>query len=265
MQHGSRIIKKKQEGHDKKRKVNYDKMSNANKECVKEAVLASMGIRTNPDNPSMGSPSLPSKKPLIFVINVPVLSSLTPSRPIVPAPIMSNFPHIRLQLGSTLDCAGCPVLHCVVDAAAALTTGNFHFVAALAKKYPHCVPKLYVLEEYNPIVLSGIVQRGGESSVTTELTVGFQFHLPYKTHDGRDTSILIATGPHVTVNTIVKLPFIQATRMIIYRSDNVTDMCALMTFPFPLKYRHAMVHVPIVDKDNTACIYLSTAHHDMIK
>jgi hypothetical protein len=150
MQHGSRIIKKKQEGHDKKRKVNYDKMSDANKERVKEAVLASMGIRTNPDNPSMGLPSSPSKKPLIFVINVPVLSSSTPSRAIMPAPIMSNFPHIRLQLGSTLDCADCPVLHCVVDAAAALTTGNFHFVAPLAKKYLHCVPKLYVLEEYNP-------------------------------------------------------------------------------------------------------------------
>ncbi len=33
--------KKKQEGRGKKRKVNYDKMSNANKQCVKEAVLCS--------------------------------------------------------------------------------------------------------------------------------------------------------------------------------------------------------------------------------
>ena len=94
-----------------------------------------------------------------------------------------------------------------MDTAAALTTGNFHLVAALAKKYPHCVNKIYVPEDYNPIVLSGIVQRGGES-VTTELTVGFQFNLPYKTRDGQDTSIIIATGPHVTVNTIVGLPFI---------------------------------------------------------
>jgi hypothetical protein len=33
-------------------------------------------------------------------------------------------------------------------------------------------------------------------------------HLPYLTRDGQATSILIATGPHVTVNTIVGLPFI---------------------------------------------------------
>ncbi len=169
--------KKKQEGRSKKRKVNYDKMSNANKERVKEAVLASMGIRTNPNNPSTGLPSLPSKKSLIFVINVPVLSLLTPSCAIMPVPIMSNFPHISLQLGSTLDCADCSVLRCVVDTAAVLTTGNFHFVANLAKKYPHCNAKLYVPEDYNPIILFGIVQRGGESA-TMELTVGFQFHLP---------------------------------------------------------------------------------------
>jgi hypothetical protein len=144
------------------------------------------------------------------MIDVPVLSAASPSRNILLAPIVLNFPHIRLQLGSTLDCPDCPILRCVVDTAAALTTGNFHFVVALAKKYPHCVAKLYAPKDYNPIVLSGIVQRGGES-IITDLTVGFQFHLPYLTRDGQATSILIATGPHVTVNTIVGLPFIQAT------------------------------------------------------
>jgi hypothetical protein len=253
---------KKQEGCVKKRKVNYDTMSNANKECVKEAVLASMGIRPNP-NANKSSRDSP-RKPIIYVVDVLVLFLSSPSHTIMPAPIMSNFPHIRLQLRSTLDCADCPVLHCVVDTAAALTTGNFHFVAALAKKYPHCIAKIYVPEDYNPIVLSGIVQCGGES-VTTELTVGFQFSLPYKTRDGQDTSILIATGPHITVITIVGLPFIQATRMIIDLSNNVTDMRALLTSPFPLEYRCVTVHVPISDEDNTACIHLSTAHQNMIK
>jgi hypothetical protein len=241
--------KKKQEGRGKKRKVNYDTMSKANKDRVKEAVLASMGIKPDPNtNKSSGDSS---RKPIIYVIDVTVLSSSTSSRAIMPAPIMSNFPHIRLQLGNTLDCADCPVLRCVVDTAAALMTGNFHFIAALAKKYPHCVTKIYVPEDYNPIVLSGIVQCGGES-VTTKLTVGFQFGLPYKTCDGQDTSILIATGPHITVNTIIGLPFIQATRMIIDLSDNVVDMRALFTSPFPLEYCRATVHVPIVDEANAA-------------
>jgi hypothetical protein len=98
-----------------------------------------------------------------------------------------------------------------------------------------------------------------------DLTVGFQFHLPYLMHDGQATSILIATGPHVTVNTIVGLPFIQATRMIINLSNNVADMRALNASPFPLEYRRAVVHVPIVDEAGTALTHLSTAHQDLIK
>ncbi len=150
----------------------------------------------------------------------------------------------------------------MVDTAAALTTGNFHFVAALAKRYPHCVAKLYAPEDYKPIVLSGIVQRG-EESITMDLTVGFQFHLPYLTCNGQATSILIATGPHVTVNTIVGLPFIQATCMIIDLSDNVADMRPLDAYPFPLEYHCAAVHVPIVDEAGAA--HLSTVHQHLIK
>ncbi len=51
--------------------------------------------------------------------------------------------------------------------------------------------------------------------MTTKLMVGFQFHLPYLTKEGDPTSILIATGIHMTVNMIVGLPFIQATHAII--------------------------------------------------
>ena len=95
-------------------------------------------------------------------------------------------------------------------------------------------------------MLSGIVQRGGES-ITTELTVGFQFHLPYLTKDGDPTSILIATGPHVTVNMIVGLPFIQATRAVIDLSDNVVKLRAFDAPHFPLEYRRATVHVPVTE------------------
>jgi hypothetical protein len=176
---------------------------------------------------------------------------------------MSNFPHIHLQLGTVLDCPNCPVIWCVVDTAAALSTGNFHFVAAVAKQYPHCIAKLFVPKDYNPIVLSGIVQRGSES-VTTELTVGLQFHLPYLTKEGDTTSILIATGPNVTVNTIVGLPFIQATRAVINLADNVAKLRALDAPPFPLKYRRATVHVPIVDEGNEHPVHIADAYSNLI-
>ena len=107
-----------------------------------------------------------------LIVNISVLSSASDNTSILLAPIMTNFPNYHLQLGTKLNCPKYPVLRCVIDTTAALTTCNFHFVAAVAKRYPHCVAKIFVPKDYNPIVLSGIVQGGGES-VTTELSVGF--------------------------------------------------------------------------------------------
>jgi hypothetical protein len=104
-----------------------------------------------------------------------------------------------------------------------------------------------VPEDYNLIILSGIVQHGGKC-ITTKLTVGFQFHLPYLMHSGQPTSILIATGPNILVNLIVGLPFIQATGMILDVMDHVAELKTLVAPPFPIEYRRAMVHVPIMDK-----------------
>jgi hypothetical protein len=71
--------------------------------------------------------------------------------------------------------------------------------------------------------------------------------LPYLAHSGQLASILIATGPHVTVNLIVGLPFIQATGMILDMMDHVAELKTLDAPPFPIEYRRATVHVPIVD------------------
>ncbi len=225
------------------------------------AVLASLASDKTPPVTTVAPPS--PKKPMILVVDVVVLSSATPTRNILPAPIMSNFPHIHLQLGTELGCSNCPLIRCVVDTTAALSTGNSHFVAAVAKQYPHCIAKLFVPKDYYPFFLSGIVQRGGES-ITTELTVGFQFHLPYLTKDGDTTSILIATGPQVTVNTIVGLPFIQATRAVIDLADNVAELRALDAPPLPLEYRRATVHVPIVDEGNKHPVHMADAYDNLI-
>jgi hypothetical protein len=50
------------------------------------------------------------------------------------------------------------------------------------------------------------------------------------------------------VNLIVGLPFIQATGMILDTPDHVAEFRTLDAPPFPIEYRCAMVHVPIVDK-----------------
>jgi hypothetical protein len=248
--------------------VDYNKLSNAKKAKVKEAALASMLIQVCNDGDTTPSKDDSSrsctKKPVILMVDIVVHLSAHASCDILPAPFVTNFPHIHLQLGSNLGCPNCPVVHCVVDTATALSTGNFHFVAAVAKHYPHCLAKLYVPRDYNPIVLSRIIQSGGES-ITTELSVGFQFPLPYITKEGNPMSILIAMGPHITVNMIVGLPFIQATRAVINLADNVADLCALDAPPFPLEYRRATVHVPTtIRESNEHPVHMTGTYADLI-
>jgi hypothetical protein len=223
------------------------------------AMMATRGTIT----PAAKSGSLQHKKPMVLIADIIILSAATATCGILPAPIVLNFPHIQMQLGSKLDDPDCPIVHCIVDTAAAHSTGNFHFVATVAKRYPHCVAKLYIPKDYNPIVLSGIFQCCSES-FTTKLMVGFQFHLPCLTKEGNPTSILITTGPHVTVKMIVGLLFIQATRAIIDLLDNVADLHALDAPPFPLEFHCAMVHVPVMEGSGQHLVYLTNTYANMI-
>lgn len=202
--------------------------------------------------------------PQVFMLSlpVPVFSMTPPSRRVLPVPIQAAFPHITLQLGSVLNCGNCPAIRCVVDTAAALTTGNLHFFAEIAKAYPHTVASIHSPDNYSPITLSGIVQQGGES-VTTDLSVGFQFHLPYLTREGNATSLIVATGCDVTVNIILGLPFITQTRMVIDTSDQVAECRAYDAPPFPIDFRRAMCAVPAVNEERAAAN--ATNYQDIIR
>jgi hypothetical protein len=84
--------------------------------------------KTNPNSTNTSnveSSTQRAKKPMILMMDVVVLLSASVSHDILPAPIVSNFPHIHLQLGSKLDDANCLVVRCVVDMTVALSTGNF--------------------------------------------------------------------------------------------------------------------------------------------
>ncbi len=116
--------------------------------------------------------------------------------PILPVAIQSVMPHITIQLSLTLNDSNGPSIQCVVDTAAALCTGNCHFVAAIAKQYSHCVTKIFLSEDYSPTILLGIVQ-DDDWAITTDLPVAFMFHLPYQ---GRKPNIIChcywATSDH---------------------------------------------------------------------
>jgi len=184
----------------------------------------------------------------IFIVDVPVLAAGPALKPMMPIAIHSNLPHIVMQFGPNLDSPNSPSIRCAVDSCAALSTGNFHYFASLAKRFPHCVAKVFAPQDYAPIVLSGVVQSHQHEAVTTELEVGFQFHLPYKTSDGEEASLLIATGPHVSVNTILGLPFMQGTGMILDLVDNLAECKYLDCPPFPIDFRRTSNHVPVTDE-----------------
>ena len=135
-----------------------------------------------------------------------------------------------------LGCNNWPAIHCVIDTTAALITGNFHFFAQIVKAYPHTVAAIYSHTDYSPIILSSIVQHNGKS-VTTDLTIAFQLHMPYLTHEGAPSTLLVATGPLVMVNAIHGLPFIQQTCMIINTADQVAELRSLDLPPFAIDFR----------------------------
>jgi hypothetical protein len=172
---------------------------------------------------------------VFFVCNVTVLAAGTSLKHMMPISIQSNFPHIALQFGADLNCPNCPSICCAVDSCAALTTGNFHFFASIAKSIPHCVAKVFAPQDYAPIILSGIVQFHQEA-IMTKLEVGFQFHLSYKTKEGDESSLMIATGPNVSDNIILGLPFMLGMGMILNLVGNLAECKHLDCHPFPIYY-----------------------------
>ncbi len=131
----------------------YAGLSNVDKQRVVNNALAMLAalhttsaVSSPPATRQVTAMSQPTTKvPRILIADIIVLSAATGTKGILPAPIVSNFPHIQLQPGSRDKGAHCPVIRCVVDTAAALTTGNFHFVSAVAKRYPHCVANFLCL------------------------------------------------------------------------------------------------------------------------
>jgi hypothetical protein len=77
-----------------------------------------------------------------------------------------------------------------------------------------------------------------------DLPVAFQFHLLYFTKDGSATSFVVAIGPQVSVNTVLSLPLITATGMIIDVVDEVVETKNLECPPFKINFWRAAKTVP---------------------
>jgi hypothetical protein len=175
--------------------------------------------------------------------------------PVLAVSIQSIMPHIHLQLSTAYNNIGCPSICCIMDTVAALCTGNYHFFAAIAKRYPQCIAKIFLSENYSPIILSGIVQNNADA-ITTDLAVTFQFHLPYFTKDGSTTSFVIASRPQVSINTVLDLPLIIAPGMIINFVDKVVEAKRLDCPPFKIDFCRATKTILATDDEAFTTHYI---------
>jgi hypothetical protein len=139
-----------------------------------------------------------------------------------------------------------------------LCTRKYHFFAAIAKRYPQCVAKIFLPEDYSPIILSAIVQNNADA-ITTDLAIAFQFHLPYLTKDGSITSFVVATGPQLSINMVLGLLLIIATGMIINFVDKLVEAKRLECPLFKIDFFHATKTIPATDS------MAPTTHHIKFK
>ncbi len=84
------------------------------------------------------------------------------------------------------------------------------------------------------------------------MEVGFQFHLPYRTKEGDKSSPMIVTGPNVSVNMILGLPFMLGMDMILDLVNNLAECKHLNCPPFPIDYQQKSNHVPVTDNQSVA-------------
>jgi hypothetical protein len=225
------------------------------------SVISAVTLQSKPQNSQKKS-----KSGYIFIVDVQVLAAGSTTKKPMPITIQCTLPHIVLQLGNDLDCPNCPSIRCAVDTCAALSTGSFHFFAAIAKRSPHCVAKIFAPNEYAPIILSGIVQSSDEAAGTTNLEVGWQFYLPYKTKSGEDAMFAVATGPHVAVNTILGIPFQKHTGAIIGLVDDRVECKYLDCPPFTIDFRRTSNHVPVMDEPSAQTkVHLTDTYRLVIK
>ncbi len=99
----------------------------------------------------------------------------------------------------------------------------------------------------------------------TKLEVGFLFHLPYRTQEGNTSSLMVVTGPNVSVNTILDLPFMEAMGMLLDLVDKVVDCKYLDCPPFPVDFCRTSNHVPVLDDPSNTPANPAPSHLQIIK
>jgi hypothetical protein len=173
-------------------------------------------------------------KPSVTTFHIQVFESnlARDSKPLLPISIEANLPHIALPIGQNLETASISIL-VAYDTCAANNVGYIGHHLPITEKFPQVVKSLtYAADKYSPLVLSGIVtDTEGKSTVkpTTTLPDIIEYWLPFRTKEGHRTTLKIALGHHVSVNTIIGMPMIKPAKLSLDLTDNVVKAGVLDT------------------------------------
>ena len=190
----------------------------------------------------------------------------------LPISVEPNLPHIALPIGH-IDSQRSIALLVAYDTCAAINCGNLLHHLPIMEKCPKAVKSItYAKDKFCPIVLSGIVtDSNGDTTTkpTATLPVVVEYQLPFLTKQGHKTSIKIALGKDVSVNTILGLPTIQPAKMSLDLTDDVVESGVLNTEPFPVIYQPTSISTPNfskIDSGNSSLLITEVAYdHVLIK
>ena len=221
--------------------------SNATKGMNQDQVEAFLASATSPSKAAKTNDS--DKEAQCFPAFVDCFTSTNTDKPLLPINIDPQLPHIKIGVGSLSDTVSL-ALSVVYDTAAVVNVGNSDFHLAFAKQFPHTVKSLtWAEDKFTKLTLSGVVSDDGNSSkqvsLSTDLPVVIEYHMPYKSKAGSaETSIKFALGKQVGVNSILSNSTIRAAKMSMDVVDEVVDSGVLDTVPFPIFYRRTMKGLP---------------------
>jgi hypothetical protein len=252
----------------RKKKNDLKKGSKRNANTMLSEALGSMTRDEIKALIASGSPSKKAKDSPVTTFVVAFEVNQAPgAKPLLPISIEPNLPHIVMPIGQNKEASTFSLL-LAYDTCAACNVGYLGHHLPIAEKFPQLVKSLvYAADKYAPLTLSGIVS-DKEGSITdmkptATLPAVIEYWLPFLTKEGHRTTLKIALGQSVSVNTIIGMPIIRPAKLSLDLVDDVVESGVLDTEPFPVAYRPTIQSMPDFSKINSDSNKLLLTHSSL--
>ena len=243
--------KKKKQAQCKRKKRVETMISSLLENCTSDEESASTTNKVAEALVAKLSPQRPKKKSKFtptstFTLFYDVLILQTSTKPCLDINVHRSLPHFSFHIGSQNNDFH-PTLQLAYDTCAALNCGYLPYHIAIAKAYPALVKSItYACNEYDPIILKGVVDENSSSKeTTTALTAVIEYFTPYTTSAGHETTLKIALGHNVSANLMVGMSTIKAAKLQFDPSDDTISSNVLDNFdPTAVVYRNTSRGLP---------------------